>query len=393
MTTASERGRRLALLGGTPTFSDPVPLGQLGFPSWERFEAAIRGICERGWYTNHGPLAVEAERRLADELGVAEVVCVSNATVGLMMACRALGLAGSAVVSTFTPPAAAEALLWSGVTPRLCDVEAGGVHADPETVRAAIDDDVCAIVAVNLWGGFADLDGLTALAAERRVPLVLDSAHAFGSAYRGAARGALEVFSFHESHIVNTGEGGCVATDDPELAARLRNIRSSYGAGRPVPVPITSNGRFSEAQAALALLALDDLESARRRNREQFDRYAAALAGVDGLRLVEPARARESNHQSAVVEVDDATFGLSAPQLVRVLRAEGVEAAAPIRRPLHRTTLFRDAAAGPLPRAERAAASLVQLPLGAALSAATAEEIAELIVAAGRSAATLAAAL
>ncbi|MGH2908995.1 MAG: DegT/DnrJ/EryC1/StrS family aminotransferase, partial [Solirubrobacteraceae bacterium] len=315
MTTAPERAR----------FASPLPLGQLNVPDWDRFEGALRGICERGWYTNHGPLAVEAEQRLAQVLGVAEVVCVSNATVGLMMAVKALGLQGAVVLPALAPPAAVEALLWCGVTPRFCDIEPGGVHADAGAVRAVLDEEVCAILAVNLFGGYSDVDGLAALAAQRGVPLLLDSAHAFGSVFAGDARPTLEVFSFHESNHVNTGEGGCVATDDPELATRLRNIRSSYGAGRPVPVPITSNGRFSEAQAALALLALDDLDALVARNREQFDRYARSLDGVAGVRLVAPSRTRVSNHQAAVVEVDPRA-GRSGADLVEALRAHKVGA-------------------------------------------------------------------
>lgn len=388
MTAAIREG--LAVLGGAPAFAEPIELGQLNRPAWDRWEAALRGICERGWYTNHGPLAVRAERELAETLEVSEVVCVSNATVGLMMAAKALDLSGTVVLPAFAPPATVQALLWSGITPRFCDIEASGVHADADAVRAVIDDDVQAIVAVNLWGGFSDLDGLATLAAERGIPLLLDSAHAFGSRFAGTARGALEVFSFHESNLVNTGEGGCVATDDPELAARLRNIRSSYGAGRPVAVPVTSNGRFSEAQAALTLLALEELGSTLERNREQHDRYAHLLGDLAGVRLLEPARARIANRQTAVIELDPGTFGLDAAALVRVLRAEGVGAAAPIPRGLHQTRLLSGISAGPLPRTERVVSTLVQLPLGAALSIPEVSEIAGLVAAAARSARALA---
>src|SRR5580700_1076131 len=75
----------LAVLGGAPSFEAPLPVGQLYFPSWERYEAAMKAIFERQYYTNHGPNAQELERRLADYLGVRHAIYVSNATVGLYL--------------------------------------------------------------------------------------------------------------------------------------------------------------------------------------------------------------------------------------------------------------------------------------------------------------------
>jgi dTDP-4-amino-4,6-dideoxygalactose transaminase len=367
----------LAMLGGRPLFERPVVVGQRHFPEWERYAEAMRGICEREWYTNHGPLAAQAERELAAFLGVEYVVCVSSATVGLMMAVKALGLDGAVIVPALAAPAEGEALILAGTRPRFCDAAPGEVHMSPDGVRGRLKDDVQAILAVNLWGDVCAAADLETVARAAGIPLLLDSSHAFGctrGGHRVGGSGALEVFSFHQSNVLNAAEGGCVATNDEELAARMRNIRSSYGAGRPVKVPITSNGRFSEAQAALTLMGLEDIDAHIDRNRAQFDAYADGIRQIPGLRLLTPGPEVLSNFQSAVVEVDATTYGISRDDLLAVLQAENVQAIRPIPAGLHRLAALGDGSVV-APEADRVSAATVQLPLGAPLEIADVEAI------------------
>ena len=81
-----------ALLGGARSFATDLPVGQLYFPSWKRYEAAMRSIFERQYYTNHGPRVQELEERLEAFLGTRHALTVSNATVGLYLVAKALGL-------------------------------------------------------------------------------------------------------------------------------------------------------------------------------------------------------------------------------------------------------------------------------------------------------------
>lgn len=374
--------RNLALFGASPRFSRLLPVGQMNFPSWERYEAAMRGIFDRQWYTNHGPLAKEAERMLAEFLQVRNVVCVSNATVGLMMAVKALGLDGDVVVPSFTFVATAQALVWAGARPRYCDIERSDHHVSPETVAAVLDDDVQAILAVNLWGDACDIDGLTALAEARGVSLFFDSAQAFGCAAGGAPLGrfgSAEVFSFHATKVLNAAEGGCVATDDDDLAASLRNIRSSYGAGPPKQVPITANGRFSEAQAALTLLSLEDYPANKERNHLLLDAYATGLAAVPGVRLRTPTSVSDSNHQYAVCEIDESELGLSRDALLAVLKAENVAARRYFYPGIHRSPPFDQDRSVSLPVTDEVCRTVIQLPVGSMVTERDVELIVDLI--------------
>ena len=251
-----------ALVGGTREFLSDLPVGQLYFPSWERYEAAIRDILERQYYTNHGPLVRELETRLESFLGVRNAVTVTNATLGLYLVALALELKGKVLMPAFTFVATAQAFLLAGVEPVFCEVDPISHHMTPDTAEAALEDGVAAVCAVNLWGGSADVPGLTRWARSQGLPLVFDSAHAFGverSDGRVGRFGRAEVFSFHATKVMSATEGGCICTDDDDLAERIRNMRSNYGIRRAMSVPLIVQARMSEGQAAVGLASLDQL--------------------------------------------------------------------------------------------------------------------------------------
>src|SRR5271157_4540555 len=114
---------QFAILGGTPEFATELHVGQLYFPEWEQYEVAMRGIVDRKYYTNHGPLVRELEARLEDFLQIKNAVTVTNATVGLYLACLALGLEGQILMPSFTFIATAQAAALAGLDPVLCDVD------------------------------------------------------------------------------------------------------------------------------------------------------------------------------------------------------------------------------------------------------------------------------
>jgi dTDP-4-amino-4,6-dideoxygalactose transaminase len=302
-----------------------------------------------------------------------------------MMAVKALGLDRGVVVPSFTFPATAQALVWAGAQPRFCDIERSNHHISAETVTAVLDDDVQAILGVNLWGDACDTASLRSLAESRELTLFFDSAQAFGCAMNDTPLGRfgdLEVFSFHATKILNAAEGGCLTTEDDDLAARLRNIRSSYGAGPAVPVPITANGRFSEAQAALTLMSLEDYPANMERNRCQFEIYASGLADVPGVRLRTPVAVSASNFQYAVCEIDETQAGLSRDALLAVLKAENVNARRYFYPAVHRTPPFNQGNLVSLPVTDEVCAAVVQLPLGSMVGEGDVEAIVALIAAA-----------
>jgi len=347
------------ILSGRPGFESLLEGDQRYLPTPERYETAFRDIFARQYYTNQGPLTSRLEERLCACYGVRHAVCVTNATIGLLMAAEAMELKGRVVVPALISASALQSLIWVGLEPLFCDV-------DPVTHQIDIDHatdllkqghrDIAAILAVNLWGNVCDAAALRGLADRFGMRLYFDSVHAF-----------------------TTG------SNIDALAARLRNIRSSYGAGTPVAVAKTSNGRMSEAQAALGLMHLDDFPQLRLGNLELFHRYENGLRKIPGLHLLKPVD--YSSFAYLVCEVDDSVFGMNRDCLLAVLKAENVNAR---HHPSLETALTLPTAAPHLlPRTAKIVRNYFQLPLGTDVSTHDVDQVCSLIAAANAHAATL----
>lgn len=362
----------------TPGLSaDPaniVALGQRNLPSREQYDLAMRDIFERRYYTNQGPLTREFEARLQRFLDARHVICVTNPTIGLMMAFDAAGIRGSALVPAIGHPALLHALNWCGIEVLACDV-------DRATAQLRVDHASSLLGAQKagamVGSGLLDnAEALRRLGESHGIPVLFESLQAFASmesGTRSGAAGLIEVFAFGLDDILYAGGGACVVTDDDVLAARLRNIRSSYGAGAPVPVEKTSNGRMSEAQAALGLLGLERYVERRAHNRALFSTYCERLNTVDGVRVVEPGRSAASNYQSLVCEIAAEEYGFTRDELIAMLATNGIES-----RPAF-AGLAAGKNAGAFAGAAWIGASWLRLPLGAHLDVAVVGRICDLI--------------
>jgi dTDP-4-amino-4,6-dideoxygalactose transaminase len=358
----------------------------MGLPEWEHFENAFRDIFARRCYTNHGPLAQELENRLAEFFGVRHVVTMTNGTIALMLAAKALNLTGKVIVPAFTFAATVQSLSWTGVEPLFCDVDPQTHMITPELIVPLLDDlDVSAILPVHLWGNFCNTEALEELAQGKGIPVYYDAAHAFGCTRKGrkaGCHGALEIFSFQATNVFNTAEGGCVCTNDDDIAERLRNLRSSYGRRISVDIPINGNGRFSEAQAAMGLLSLEDYPSIVAANRARFELYTELLGNIPGIRILQPVSGEECNYQYVVLEIDSQNFGLTRDQLIRLLEAENIFTRRHFVPGMHRCTPYKECyphVIDALPITDMLCECVMQLISGQAVSLHDVRAICELI--------------
>lgn len=361
----------LAVCGGTPEFFAPLHVGQRNLPPWDDFTAAFRGIFRRQYFTNHGPLVQELDRRVARYLGVRQAVCVTNGTMALMVACRALGLRGRVVVPAMTFPATVQALTWAGLVPVFADVDPESQCLTPETVLAALTPDVAAVLGVHLWGRACDPAGLEILCRHKGIPLFFDAAHGFGSRFGDryiGNFGACEAFSFHFATVMSTAEGGAVVTNDDALAAKIRTVRNFHVAETFSSVDLRINGKMSEAQAAIGLLGLDCLDGWIAGNKEQYNLYRELSQDIPGWFFVDHAAGQASNYQYCTALVDETAFGISRDALVDVLRAENCFPDTCPAPGMHRVPPYSASLSHrPLPVTDRLCRSLIQLPLGAAI--------------------------
>jgi dTDP-4-amino-4,6-dideoxygalactose transaminase len=363
----------LALFGGEPVFGETLHVGRPNLGDRAVFLARLEDALDRRWLTNAGRYEQELERRVSELTGVEHCVAVCNATVALDLLGRALGLTGEVVVPSFTFVASAHALLWQGLRPVFCDVDPRTHHLDPRAVESAIGPGTSAILAVHLWGRPCDVGALSAIARRHGLRLLFDAAHALGCSHRGAMIGGFgdaEVFSLHATKVVNAFEGGMIATNDGDLAARLRLMRNFGFADYDRVVCLGTNGKMSEASAAMGLTSLESLEEFVAGNHRNHRAYERGLEGVAGLELVRYDDRERCNWQYVVVEVDEQRAGLDRDGFLRVLQAENVAARRYFFPGVHRMEPYRtiDPDAGArVPNTERLVRRVLCLPTGTAV--------------------------
>lgn len=257
-------------------------------PDFESFKKMVDGIWEREYYTNHGPLCIELEENLKSFLGVKHVVCMTNRSIALMISILAIKSKGKAVIPALSHINVAQSLKWAGMEYAFCDIRSDHPTIDINQLEKVAKDDVSLVIALNAFGHASDIEGLETFARDNQLKLVFLSDSVFGQSYKRKTFGHfgdLEIFSFDQSQMINAGEGACVATNDDSIAAKLRNIRSSYGSGKKVPIPYTGNGRMSEVQAGMALLSMDDFRKKADENKARFDMFSKISRnyGIDCL--------------------------------------------------------------------------------------------------------------
>jgi dTDP-4-amino-4,6-dideoxygalactose transaminase len=366
-----------ALFGAPPAFAESMSVGQRYFPSWDRYQQAFKGIFDRQYYTEYGPLNQQLEQKLQTFLGVKHAICVTNETVGLMIAADAMGLSGRVILPRYSPAGSTQSLVWAGLEPVYCDLDPDTHQISIDRVASLIDDSVSAIMGVHLWGGACDTKALARIAHAHGIQLYFDAAHAFGCMVDGTRIGNFgrcEVLSFHQDNILNATEGGCVCTNDDELAASLRTMRSSSGAREAVVVIKTVNGRFSEAQAAIALMNLEDFPANRQNNENLHRRYEIGLESIRGLELIKPTGVSLSNFQCALCRVDQRKYGLPQATLIALLNAENLCA-----EPEATCSQW-------LPDADSLGASNIHLPIGARMTVQEVDRICTILTKAHRAA-------
>jgi dTDP-4-amino-4,6-dideoxygalactose transaminase len=370
-----ERIEELAAFGGVPAFADKLHVGRPNVGDRAGFMARVERILDARWFTNYGPCVQELEKKLADYLGVRHCITVCNATVGLEIASRALGLEGEVIMPSMTFVATAHALQWQQITPVFCDIDPRTHCLDPAQVERLITPRTTGIVGVHLWGSACPIDELQAVADRHGLALMFDAAHAFGCSYKGRMIGGFgraEVFSFHATKFFNTFEGGAITTNDDALAAKLRLMTNFGFSGYDKVVHIGTNGKMNEVSAAMGLTSLAAIDGFIETNRAHHAHYMRRLSALPGMRVLPYDKSELSNHQYVVVEYTPQPGGPTRDMLIDLLWAENVMARRYFHPGCHRMepyrTLYPDAAAR-LPHTEAITDRLVILPTGTGVSA------------------------
>ena len=254
-----------------------------------------------------------------------------------------------------------------------CDIEPSGYGLDPGQIEPLITDRTSGIIGVHLWGHPCNVRALEAITARRGLAILFDAAHAFACSHEGRMIGGFgdaEVLSFHATKFLNTFEGGAVVTNDDELAHKVRLMRNFGFAGEDTVVQIGTNGKMTEIAAAMGLASLESMDEFVTINRRNYHTYRQELSGIAGVTLIEYDEAQKNNYQYVVVDIDEASSGISRDCLHAVLTAERILVRRYFYPGCHRMGPYssREPDVGArLPWTERAAGRVLCLPTGTAV--------------------------
>ena len=226
-------------------------------PPLEEYVEYLRGIWERNWLTNQGPLVKEFEQKLQTYHQLTMPVhCVTNGALGLQIALKALGVQGEVITTPFSYVATTACPLWEGCSVKFADIEPDTLTIDPKAAEAAITPQTEAILATHVFGNPCDVEALDAIGAKHGLAVIYDAAHAFGVRYKGKSileYGDASMVSLHATKLMHSVEGGFIVAKDPAVSEKMEWMRRFGHKGQEAFHGVGINAKMSEFHAAMGL--------------------------------------------------------------------------------------------------------------------------------------------
>jgi dTDP-4-amino-4,6-dideoxygalactose transaminase len=342
---------------------------------------------ESGWITT-GPRVAQFTEALKEYFSAPYVLPLASATAGLHLTLLAMDLQpGDEVITTpMTFAATLNMIVVAGGKPVLVDIDPATYNLDLNQLEDAITAKTRVIMPVHFAGLPLDLDQLYEISQRHDIRVIEDAAHAMGAEYKGrriGGGGDTQVFSFHPTKNMTTGEGGCISTRDEELAKKIGLLRfhgidreawNRYGKGGQQDYEIIMPGfkyNMMDIQAAIGLHQLRELAGFTDRRAELANRYQEALADWHQWDLPQPP-AYEHKHSWHIYTplLNNKTAHMSRDEFMAAMKEKNIGTGLHYRA-VHLYPYYRECFGfqeGDFPHAEAVAERIVSLPLFPAMT-------------------------
>ncbi|MCT7501843.1 DegT/DnrJ/EryC1/StrS family aminotransferase [Aliarcobacter cryaerophilus] len=249
-------------------------------PNKEKYKKYVDEIYENGWLTNNGPLVQRLEKRLAEYLGVKNIILVSNGTVALEIAYRTLGLKGFVITTPFSFVATTSSLVTNQLLPIFADINEKTLNLEPNNIEELITPNTSAILPVHVFGNACEVEEIEQIANKHDLKVIYDAAHAFDVQYKNKSvlnYGDISTLSFHATKLFHTIEGGALIINDDELVQKARYL-INFGIKNTEEIPhLGTNAKMNEFEAAMGLCVLDDIEKIKEKRKNILEIYTKEL--------------------------------------------------------------------------------------------------------------------
>ena len=257
-----------------------IPVTKPFLPPKEKYQRYLEGIWQRQWLTNMGPLASELEIELKRHLNLKYILFVTNGTIALQMAIKALDLKGEIITTPFSFIATTSTIVWEGCDPVFVDIDPKTLNIDANKIEDAITENTSAILATHVYGNPCDVEHIEKIAKKHNLKVIYDAAHAFDVTINGKSifeYGDISTCSLHATKLYHSGEGGLITANDPKLLKKMAFIRNFGFNGPESFAELGINGKNSEFHAAMGLANLEYIQSIHEKRKMLTEAYDKAL--------------------------------------------------------------------------------------------------------------------
>ena len=296
-------------------------------PDLEEFNFYLKKIWKNKQITNNGPFHKELEKKICDYLGVKHISLVSNGTIGLLVAIKALKLKGDVLTTPYSFVATTHAIKWNGLNPVFVDVDpiSGNISADK--IESKITEQTSAILAVHVYGNPCQFRKIELIASKYNLKVIYDAAHAFGVKISGDSilnEGDLSILSFHATKVFNTFEGGAIISKSLKEKNNIDRL-INFGFRDEITVDgLGINGKMNEIQASMGILQLKYIDRIIERRRLITKMYKNGLRNIKGLQFFEESSDVKYNYSYLPIFINEYDFGHSRDDLYSYLKNNGI---------------------------------------------------------------------
>ena len=299
-------------------FKTPIYITRPLLPDLDSFNLKLKEIWDSKWLSNNGRQHQILEQKIKEILKVSNTCLFNNGTIALITAIQSLRLSGEVITTPFTFPATPHVLTWNNIKPIFCDIDLTTMNIDANKIEQMITPQTTGILAVHVFGTPCDVIKIQEIADRYGLKVIYDAAHAFMTEINGKGIGTfgdISMFSFHQTKLFHTGEGGALTFNDKNLKQRI-DLLKNFGIKNEEEVVMPGiNGKMNEIQAALGLIVLDMLESERQKRAKILANYQKRLKDVEGIYYYQLPDNIQNSYQYFCIRVNKEEFGISRNQL------------------------------------------------------------------------------
>ena len=256
-------------------------------PLQDEYQAILKKAWDTGWMTNRGVLVKELEDKLQDYLKSRSLIAMTNGTLPLQIAIKALGLKGEVITTPFSYVATTSSIVWEGCIPVFVDIHPEYLTIDETKIEAAITGRTSAILATHVFGNSCNVELIDVIAKRHNLKVIYDAAHCFGVTYKGQSvfnYGDVSTCSFHATKLFHTGEGGALFCNKDLYDVMYQHHNFGHD-GPEAFYGMGINAKMSEPQAAMGLSVLPYIKEIIKDRKRIVDIYDNQLQELKTIKI------------------------------------------------------------------------------------------------------------